>query len=147
MRSPSPRLAASRSMSLPGSCSLAALALLAFAGPFAASGAGAQEPAAIALVRVDVSIVGRGYRVSTLLNRAVHNSQNQKIGEIDDVIIGKDDRALFAILEVGGFLGIGERLVAVPYPSLQINDQTKRIVLPGGTQAALRDLDAFHYQK
>lgn len=139
--------AASRSSFLARSGLLAVLALFALASPFAAGSALAQEPAAIALVRVDVAVVASGYRVSTLLHRAVQNSQNQKIGTIDDIIIGHDDRALFAILEVGGFLGIGAHLVAVPYQSLQIDDVSKKITLPGGTQAALKDLQEFKYKK
>jgi hypothetical protein len=63
----------------------------------------------------------------------------------DDLIVGKD-RVLFAIIQVGGFLGIGSRLVAVPYTSLQINDDGKRIVLPGATKEELKSLSEFHYR-
>src|SRR4051812_17678554 len=49
---------------------------------------------------VDVTIVGRGYRVSKLTGKPVYNSTNEKIGEIDDFVIGVD-RVLFTILQVG----------------------------------------------
>ena len=145
MRSASLSRAALRSTPLLRPGALAVLTFLALAGPFAATGARGQEQAVVA--RVDVEIVARGYRASTLLHRPVHNSQNQQIGTIDDIIIGHDDRALFAILQVGGFLGIGGHLVAVPYQSKQFNDQSGRITLPGATQAALRGLQEFRYRR
>jgi len=73
------------------------------------------------------------------------NSTNEKIGELDDLIIGKD-RVLFAIIQVGGFLGIGSRLVAVPYTSLQIGQEGKHIVLPGATKEQLKALPEFVYR-
>jgi hypothetical protein len=99
---------------------------------------------AVELIVVDVKTVGRGYRTSKLKGTNVTNDKNEKIGEIDDIVIGRD-RALFAILQVGGFLGLGERLVAVPYPSLQIDDTGRKIVLPGASRDALRKLPEFKY--
>jgi hypothetical protein len=102
-------------------------------------------PAAVALVVVDVVSVADGYRFSKLRGAPVYNSANEKIGELDDLIVGKD-RVLFAIIQVGGFLGIGSRLVAVPYTSLQIADDGKRVVLPGATKEQLKTLPEFHYR-
>jgi hypothetical protein len=102
-------------------------------------------PAAVALVVVDVVSVADGYRFSKLRGETVYNSTNEKIGDLDDLIIGKD-RVLFAIIQVGGFLGIGSRLVAVPYTSLQISQDGKRIVLPGATKEQLQSLPEFHYR-
>ncbi|MDB6159088.1 MAG: hypothetical protein JWO04_2794 [Gammaproteobacteria bacterium] len=102
-------------------------------------------PAAVALVVVDVVSVADGYRFSKLRGETVYNSTSEKIGTLDDLIVGKD-RVLFAIIQVGGFLGIGSRLVAVPYTSLQINDDGTRIVLPGATKEQLKSLPEFHYR-
>jgi sporulation protein YlmC with PRC-barrel domain len=99
---------------------------------------------AVELIVVDVKAVARGYRASKLKGTNVTNDKNEKIGEIDDIVIGRD-RVLFAILQVGGFLGLGERLVAVPYPSLQIDDTGRKIVLPGASRDALRKLPEFKY--
>jgi hypothetical protein len=101
--------------------------------------------AEVALVAVDVVAVAEGYRASKLRGTTVVNNANEKIGEIDDLIVGKD-RVLFAILQVGGFLGIGSRLVAVPYSSLQISDEGRRIVLPGATKDQLKGLPVFKYR-
>src|ERR1700682_3858121 len=60
----------------------------------------------IELVAVDFHAVADGYRASKLIGSNVVNDQNEKIGTIEDIIIGKD-KVLFAVLQVGGFLHIG----------------------------------------
>ena len=99
----------------------------------------------VQLVVVDVVQVANGYRASKLRGVTVSNPQNQKIGDLDDLIVGKD-RVLFAIVEVGGFLGIGSHLIAVPYNSLQINEDGSRIVLPGATREQVKGLPEFKYR-
>jgi sporulation protein YlmC with PRC-barrel domain len=99
--------------------------------------------AATELVRVDVVVVASGYRTTELVGRSVYNDKSDKIGTLDDIIISTDGNALSAILQVGGFLGIGGRLVAVPYKSLVINDQ--KITLRGATKEALGGLQEFKY--
>jgi sporulation protein YlmC with PRC-barrel domain len=99
-----------------------------------------------ALVVVDVVSVAEGYRASKLRGTNVVTSQNEKVGELDDLVVGKTDRVLFAIIQVGGFLGIGSYLIAVPYTSLQISDNGKRIVLPGATKESVKALPEFKYR-
>jgi hypothetical protein len=99
----------------------------------------------VQLVVVDVVQVANGYRASKLRGVTVSNPQNQKIGDLDDLIVGKD-RVLFAIVQVGGFLGIGSHLIAVPYSSLQINEDGSRIVLPGATREQVKGLPEFRYR-
>jgi sporulation protein YlmC with PRC-barrel domain len=96
------------------------------------------------LVVVDVVAVAKGFRASKLQGSTIVNQKNEKIGELDDLIVSKD-RVLFVIVQVGGFLGIGSRLIAVPYSSLQISDDGKHIVLPGATKEQLKGLPEFTY--
>jgi PRC-barrel domain len=103
------------------------------------------DAAPVDLVVVDVVQVANGYRASKLHGATVSNPQNQKIGTLDDLIVGKD-RVLFAIVQVGGFLGIGSHLIAVPYSSLQINEDGSRIVLPGATKQQVKGLPEFKYR-
>jgi hypothetical protein len=105
--------------------------------------AAAQGPRPVALVVVDVAAVSLGYRATQLIGRPVSNG-TENIGKIDDLIVGRD-KVLFAIIGVGGFLGIGERLVAIPYNTLAVTSQS--IVLRGATKAAVGKLPAFHYAK
>jgi len=101
-------------------------------------------PQDIHLVIVDVHEVAEGYRASKLIGSSVVNDQNEKIGTIEDIIIGKD-KVLFAVLQVGGFLHIGGRMVAVPFQSLVLEDNGTKIKLPGATQEALKKLPEFKY--
>jgi sporulation protein YlmC with PRC-barrel domain len=104
----------------------------------------ALPQAGVSLVQVDLSVVGQGYRMSKLLGSGVVNDKSEKIGTLDDVISDKK-QLNFAILQVGGFLGLGGRLVAVPYESLVIDDKGQKITLPGASKEALKNLAEFHY--
>jgi sporulation protein YlmC with PRC-barrel domain len=98
----------------------------------------------VQLVVVDVHAVAEGYRASKLIGSSVVNDQNEKIGTIEDIIIGKD-KVLFAVLQVGGFLHIGGHMVAVPFQSLVLDETGSKIKLPGATQEALKNLSEFKY--
>jgi hypothetical protein len=54
---------------------------------------------------------------------------------------------LFAILEVGGFLGIGGYLVAIPFNSLELSEDGATIVLAEGSKEDLQQLPEFQYQE
>lgn len=96
-------------------------------------------------------------RAGKMVGATVYNDQNQSIGSIDDVLWDPSDKAATVIISVGGFLGLGAKLVSVPYdrlkfdnkvllaPSDQLKLQKDRIVLPGATQASLKGLPDFHY--
>jgi len=97
------------------------------------------------IVTVDVSLVAQGYRASRLIGTGVINEKKEKIGSIDDIIIDTH-RDLFAVLQVGGFLGLGAHLVAVPYQSLKVEDGGRTIELPGATKDALKGFAEFKYR-
>jgi sporulation protein YlmC with PRC-barrel domain len=114
-----------------------ALAVVFAAGP-------ALSQASVALVKVDLSVVAKGYRMSKLIGSNVTNDKDEKIGTIDDVIADKK-QVNFAVLQVGGFLGMGAHLVVVPYESLNIDDAGKKIVLPGASKDELKKLNEYKY--
>lgn len=111
----------------------------------AACGMRAMPAHAAQLVEVDVKPLATAYRASKLIGATVVNDKNQTIGEVNDLVITPTQQVLFAVLSVGGFLGLSSRLVAVPFSSLEINDKDHKLVLPGATKAALSHLLAFHY--
>ncbi|OSJ30390.1 hypothetical protein BSZ19_24560 [Bradyrhizobium japonicum] len=107
----------------------------------------ALPQAGVALVKVDLNVVAQGYRMSKLIGGTVTNDKNEKIGSLDDVIAAKDKKQLdFAILQVGGFLGVGGHLVAVPFDNLVIDDTGSKITLPGASKEELKKLSEFHYR-
>ena len=101
---------------------------------------------AVQLVVVDVKAVAQGFQVSKLLGANVRNDKDEGIGEVRDIVITKE-RAIFPILQVGGFLGLGAHLVAVPYESLNISDDGRTIKLAGASKEALQKLPEFEFKK
>jgi sporulation protein YlmC with PRC-barrel domain len=122
--------------------------LAALAGILAVlSGNPALPQAGVALVKVDLSVVAQGYRMSKLIGSSIINDKNEKIGSLDDVVADKDNKQLsFAVLQVGGFLGVGGRLVAVPFDKLVIDDNGGKITLPGASKDELKKLAEFRYR-
>jgi sporulation protein YlmC with PRC-barrel domain len=112
--------------------------LLIATGPRSAHSQGVQ------LVKVDVAVVASGYRVSKLTGHSVVNEKNENIGKIDDVVIARG-KSLFTVLQVGGFLGIASRFVAVPFDSLKIDENGNKIELPGASRDELKKLADFNY--
>ncbi|MGZ3361825.1 MAG: PRC-barrel domain-containing protein, partial [Xanthobacteraceae bacterium] len=98
----------------------------------------------VQLVKVDVSVVGKGYRASKLIGSKVTNDKNETVGKIDDLIIDQNN-VMFAVLQVGGFLGVGSHLVAVPYDSLKVAEDGRKVELPGASKDELKKLAEFKY--
>lgn len=63
---------------------------------------------------------GNTWRSSKLVGTGVQNAAGERIGEVNEVIIGNDGRVHAVVLGIGGFLGIGEREVAVSYDALNM---------------------------
>jgi PRC-barrel domain protein len=99
----------------------------------------AQE---VDLVVVDLQIVQKGYRASKLVGRTVMNDLNEKIGTLDEVIITKD-HDIFMPIQVGGFLGVGSRLVVLPFDAFKIDES--KIVLPNASREQLKKLAVYKY--
>lgn len=66
------------------------------------------------------------WRGSKLMGLDVYGTDNQKIGDIRDVLLDRSGEAKTVVIGVGGFLGIGEKDVAVPFKSLQFKDEPIR---------------------
>ena len=121
---------------------LALAALLCSSAPTLAQVAGAST-------RIDFSVVestqlALGWSVKkTLLGKPVYNESGKKIGKVEDLIVAPDRNVSFAIVGVGGFIGMGRRDVAIPIR--QIQDQTGRLVIPGASAESLKALPPFVY--
>ena len=66
------------------------------------------------------------YSAYKLVGINVYNQGNEKIGEVKDILLEKSGKAEKVILSVGGFLGLGERYVAVPYDQIKWVDEPAR---------------------
>jgi len=87
--------------------------------------------------------MGEQQRVSQIIGSRVYNDRNEAIGEVDDVILTGTSPT--AVISVGGFLGIGARLVSVPLSDIRWNAERERMMLPGATKEQLQSRPAFDY--
>jgi sporulation protein YlmC with PRC-barrel domain len=114
-----------------------------------ASGGATKEPVAgvikLGTTVIETEAIAKGFRASKLIGRTVKNDMGQNLGKIEDLVISPDGKVTMAVLEVGGFLEIGERRVAIPID--QFSTLGPNPVLPGATKTALKDLPAFKYAK
>src|SRR5262245_22557581 len=74
-------------------------------------------------------------------NQDVYNGAGENLGTIRDLLIGPDGKAVAAVINVGRFLGIGDKEIAVPFSALRVERQgdSRRIVIDAmkeGVQAA-----------
>ena len=84
-------------------------------------------------------------RASDLLGMDVENLNGDEIGEIDDLIIS-DAKVPMAVISVGGFLGISDKLVAIPYNELKL-DKEHDDVIYNATEEQLKTLPEFKYME
>jgi hypothetical protein len=68
-------------------------------------------------------------RVSDLLKITAENRQREKLGTIQDLMVGVDGRLKYAILCHEGFLGIGDVLIPIPFDALMTSGETGTAVL------------------
>jgi len=67
---------------------------------------------------------------STLEGDEVRNPEGEKLGTIEDIMINVDDGCIaYAVLSFGGFLGMGDKLFAVPWETLRVDTNEECFVL------------------
>jgi sporulation protein YlmC with PRC-barrel domain len=85
------------------------------------------------------------YRASRIIDRPVKNDRGEELGEVDNLIIRRNGRVKKVILSVGAFLGIGDRLVAVSFSSLKIDERGN--MLYRVTKEQLEKYPVYTYRK
>jgi len=100
----------------------------------------------IGVAAAELRAVATGWSVKRqVLGQPVLNDKNEKVGTIDDVVIGPDKLASYAIIGAGGFLGMGKHDVAIPVGQLKQVDG--KFVLAGATMEALKAMPPFEYAR
>lgn len=87
-----------------------------------------------------------GFRTSKVVGATVVNEMDATIGTVDDLIVSATDKSAFAVLSVGGFLGIGAKYVVVPYSNLESRNETTNLLLRGATTESLKNLPEYTYR-
>ena len=79
----------------------------------------------------------------TLVGNSVYNTKGEDLGDIKDIMLNVTyGKVSYAVLEFGGFLGMGEKLFAVPWEALKLDAENKRFTLDVGKDR-LKDAPGF----
>ena len=85
-------------------------------------------------------------RANWLIGKGVYGPDNQSIGEVHDLVLQKDTGIRVALIDVGGFLGIGEKTVAIPFTDLQftkVDNSTEPQVTVAMSKDELKNQPAY----
>lgn len=80
-----------------------------------------------------------------LKGKSVYNENDEKVGDVKDVVMSADGKVTHVILGVGGFVGVGEHPVAIPFE--EIKESGDKLTLQGYTKDQLKEMPAFEYPK
>ncbi|MCP5241909.1 MAG: PRC-barrel domain-containing protein [Burkholderiales bacterium] len=80
-----------------------------------------------------------------MIGKDVVNQDGEEIGSVENMLITDTDNVQYAIVSVGGFLGIGDKLVAVPTNNLQFDKDQENVTLKNITKEALESAPGFDY--
>jgi sporulation protein YlmC with PRC-barrel domain len=90
---------------------------------------------------------GNEMRASKLIGTTVVNDANESVGKISELVLGKDGKVAAVVIGVGGFLGMGEREVAVNFASLRIaqDSNNKTMVSLNATKDSLKSAPEWQW--
>ncbi len=99
---------------------------VAFTLPFLQGDEAKDAPSKVAPPRKGTTLS----KASTLNGMAIHNRQNEPLGEIKDVMLNlRNGRVQYAVMGTGGFLGMGDKLIALPPTALSASPDGKKLIL------------------
>jgi sporulation protein YlmC with PRC-barrel domain len=108
----------------------------------------AGATASMAAGEIMTSVPSGSLTVTDWYKQSVYDPSNKKIGEVMDVLVSSDGRINGFIVGVGGFLGAGEKDVAVSFNAVQKTVKDNKIYLTmSTTKDALKSAPGFKYDK
>jgi len=123
--------------------SAAVLALLLIA-PFGVIPASAANPPE----QTFTTLPSAALPISDYYNQSVYDTKDNKIGDVKDLLVNKHGNIGVAIIGVGGFLGAGEKNVAVPFNALRLTDKNgKRYLVMDTTKEALEKAPGYTFDR
>jgi sporulation protein YlmC with PRC-barrel domain len=109
----------------------------------------AQQPAPITSGLAEIfTELPAGTTVTNFYKQNVYDPSDKKIGDVDDVLIDKEGNVTALIIGVGGFLGMGEKDVAIPFSAVHASEKNNKWYLVlSTTKDALKTASGFTYDK
>ncbi len=124
----------------------AVLASMAWTLAAGTAGAGVAGSTTIGVAVEEMKALALGWSAKKqILGKDVYNDRNEKVGTVEDLIIAPDKAVSYAIVGVGGFLGLDRHDVAIPAGQLKV--EGGKLMLPGATKEKLKALPTFEYAK
>jgi hypothetical protein len=98
----------------------------------------------IGVAAAELREVATGWSVKRqVLGQPVFNDKRERIGTVDDIIVSPSKAVSYAIVGVGGFLGVAKHDVAIPVN--QFSQTEGKLVLAGGSREAIGAMPPFDY--
>jgi len=115
---------------------LFAVAVLALAGPTMAQ---AQQDTAFKTTQA-----AGEWRIANYVGKPIVNAEGEKIGDINDVLFDRSGKITTVVIGVGGFLGLGEKRVALPFEAITYSEEEgKRLIMAPLTKERLQAAPAY----
>jgi sporulation protein YlmC with PRC-barrel domain len=99
--------------------------------------------------QIHATLPANSVTVTHWYKQNVYDPADNKIGEIMDALVDRDGKVTALIIGVGGFLGMGEKDVAVPFTSVRATtkDNNKYYLVMNSTKDALKSAKGFKYDR
>jgi sporulation protein YlmC with PRC-barrel domain len=127
-----------------------ALALLLVTGIASAPSMAADDKAATPAgdSKMTTALPTGAHAISDYYQQAVYDEKDNKIGDVSDLLVGSGGKIDSAMVGVGGFLGVGEKNVAIPFDSLKVVEKDgKRYLQLSTTKEALQSAPGYVYDR
>jgi sporulation protein YlmC with PRC-barrel domain len=107
-----------------------------------------RQPTTMNTSPAALTVPGSAVTVSNFYKQNVYDQADSKIGEIADVLVDKEGRIAALIVSVGGFLGVGEKDVSVPFNAVKATQKDNKWHLVMNTNKdALKTAPGYRYDK
>jgi sporulation protein YlmC with PRC-barrel domain len=93
------------------------------------------DRASTASAALSESSLQGAWRASKVVGLSVYNDNNESLGTINDLLMDKSGNTKAVVIGVGGFLGVGEHLVAVPFEKIKFVNEPVAYTGAGSTSS------------
>jgi putative membrane protein len=92
------------------------------------------------------TLAGGALPISEFYKQSVYDNRDNKIGDVNDILVDKKGKIEAVIVGVGGFLGMGEKNVGLPFSSLKVTEKNgSRYLVVETTKEALQAAPGYVY--
>lgn len=80
---------------------------------------------------------------SILIGDEIENQEGEKLGKLEDIMVDlQSGKIAYAVLSFGGFLGMGEKLFALPWHKIHV-DQNRKCIVVNASKERMKDMPGF----